>query len=239
MKTVVKISSVSGVDAGLRSYLLGVYNYMSLGLVVSALCAYLGTTPMFFKLLYRLTPQGVLTYSFLGWLVLIAPFVLLFMFGSALRQLNVQKAQALFWSFSALMGFGTSSAVLMYSGTSLMQTFLVASASFAGMSLYGYTTKKDLTGLGAFLNMGLWGLIFAMLINWFMKSPAMGYAISVIGVGIFVGLTAFHTQQVRDMYDSADSQELRQAKTISGALTLYLDFINLFLMLLRFFGDRK
>jgi FtsH-binding integral membrane protein len=238
MKTVTKISSVSGIDAGLRSYLLGVYNYMSLGLVVSALCAYLGTTPMFLKLLYRLTPQG-LTYSFLGWIVLIAPFVLLFMFGSALRQLNVQKAQALFWSFSALMGFGTSSALLMYSGTSLMQAFLVAAASFAGMSLYGYTTKKDLTGMGAFLNMGLWGLIFAMLINWFMKSPALSYAVSIIGVGIFVGLTAFHTQQIRNTYNSADSSELRQAKTVSGALTLYLDFINLFLMLLRLFGDRK
>lgn len=235
---VINISGTSSMDVGLRSYLLGVYNYMSLGLIVSAVCAYLGTTPLFFKLLYRLTPQGI-TYSFLGWLVLIAPFVMLFMFGSALRQLNIQKAQALFWSFSALMGLGTSSVLLMYSTASLMQTFLVSAASFAGMSLYGYTTKKDLTGLGAFLNMGLWGLVFAMLINWFMGSPALSYAISIIGVGIFVGLTAFHTQQVRDMYDSADSQQLRQAKAVSGALTLYLDFINLFLMLLRFFGDRK
>lgn len=232
-------SVITRVNAGLRAYLLGVYNYMAGGLLVSALCAYLGSTPMFINALYQVTPQGVVSYTLLGWMVLIAPFILVFMFGSAVRQLNVGKAQTIFWAFAALMGFGLSSIFLMYSGASLIQTFLVTAASFAGLSLYGYTTKNDLTGVGAFAMMGLWGLIFTIIINWFLKSPAIAYTVSIIGVGIFVALTAYDTQRIKNMYSSSDSAEISKSKAISGALTLYLDFINLFLMLLRLMGNRK
>ena len=232
-------STLTRINAGLRAYLLGVYNYMTGGLLVSALCAYLGSTPLFIRMLYQMTPQGVITYSLLGWMVLIAPFILVFMFGSAVQKLNVQRAQTIFWLFAVLMGFGMSSIFFVYSGASLIQVFLVTSASFAGLSLYGYTTKNDLTGVGAFAMMGLWGLVFTVIINWFLKSPAVAYAVSIIGVGIFVALTAYDTQRVKNLYSSSDSAEMQKSKAISGALTLYLDFINLFLMLLRLMGNRK
>ena len=207
--------------------------------VLSALCAYLGSTPLFLKILYRQTSQGVMTYSLLGWLILIAPFILVFMFGSVVQKLNVQRAQTIFWIFAALMGFGMSSIFFIYAQSCLIQVFLVTAASFAGLSLYGYTTKNDLTGVGAFAMMGLWGIIFAVIINWFFESSALAYAISIIGVGVFLALTAYDTQRVKNMYSASDSAELRKSKAISGALMLYLDFINLFLMLLRLMGNRK
>ncbi len=226
------------INEGLRAYLLKVYQLMGLGLLVSALTAYLGTTPAFKSLLFTLTPTGV-TYSLLGWVVMIAPLILVFMFASAVRSLNAQKAQTIFWIFSALMGFSFSALLMIYTAASLFQTFIITSASFGALCLYGYTTKRDLMGLGAFMYMGLWGLIIAMIVNWFMQSPAIAYGISIIGVFIFVGLTAYDSQKIKQMYDENDTADATQTKAISGALTLYLDFINLFLMLLRFMGDRK
>ena len=211
---------------------------MGLGLVVSALTAYLGTTPAFLRLLFTISPTGM-TYSLLGWAVIIAPLILVFMFGSAVRNLNPNKAQTIFWIFSGLMGFSFSAILISFTAASLFQTFIVTAGAFGGLCLYGYTTKKDLTGLGAFMSMGLWGIIIAMIVNWFMKSPAIAYGISIIGVVVFVGLTAYDSQRIKQMYNPNDSTELSQTKAISGALELYLDFINLFVMLLRFMGDRK
>ncbi|MBE6449512.1 MAG: Bax inhibitor-1/YccA family protein [Alphaproteobacteria bacterium] len=226
-------------NQGLRTYLLRVYQMMGLGLLVSALTAYLGSTPNFLRLLFTVSPSGTMSYSLFGWLVIIAPFILVFMFASAVRNLNPEKAQTIFWIFSALMGFSFSSALLVFTTASIFQTFIVTAGAFGGLCLYGYTTKKDLTGLGAFMNMGLWGIIIAMIVNWFMKSPAISYAVSIIGVFVFVGLTAYDSQRIKQMYNPNDSIEVSKSKSISGALTLYLDFINLFLMLLRFLGDRK
>lgn len=228
----------SQVNQGLRTYLLRVYQLMGLGLLVSALTAYLGTTPPFLRLLFVQTTSGM-SYSLLGWVAIIAPLVLVFMFGSAVRNLNVNKAQTIFWIFSALMGFSFSTLLIVFTTASLFQTFIVTAGAFGGLCLYGYTTKKDLTGLGAFMSMGLWGIIIAAVVNWFMKSPAVAYGISMIGVVVFVGLTAYDSQRIKQMYNPNDSRELSQTKAISGALSLYLDFINLFLMLLRFMGDRR
>jgi len=228
----------SQVNQGLRTYLLRVYQLMGLGLLVSALTAYLGTTPAFLRLLFVQTTSGM-SYSLLGWVAIIAPLVLVFMFGSAVRNLNVSKAQTIFWIFSALMGFSFSTLLIVFTTASLFQTFIVTAGAFGGLCLYGYTTKKDLTGLGAFMSMGLWGIIIAAVVNWFMKSPAVAYGISMIGVVVFVGLTAYDSQRIKQMYNPNDSRELSQTKAISGALSLYLDFINLFLMLLRFMGDRR
>ena len=228
----------SQVNQGLRTYLLRVYQLMGLGLLVSALTAYLGTTPAFLRLLFVQTTSGM-SYSLLGWVAIIAPLVLVFMFGSAVRNLNVSKAQTIFWIFSALMGFSFSTLLIVFTTASLFQTFIVTAGAFGGLCLYGYTTKKDLTGLGAFMSMGLWGIIIAAIVNWFMKSPAVAYGISMIGVVVFVGLTAYDSQRIKQMYNPNDSRELSQTKAISGALSLYLDFINLFLMLLRFMGDRR
>lgn len=227
------------VNQGLRAYLLRVYQLMGLGLLVSALTAYLGTTPAFLRLLFVRTMDGGLTYSLLGWVAIIAPLILVFMFGSAVRNLNVGKAQTIFWIFSALMGFSFSTLLIAFTTASLFQTFVITAGAFGGLCLYGYTTKKDLTGLGAFMSMGLWGIIIAAVVNWFMKSPAIAYGISIIGVVVFVGLTAYDSQRIKQMYNPNDSREVSQTKAISGALSLYLDFINLFLMLLRFMGDRR
>ena len=233
-----KKSSFSMINEGLRAYLLGVYKLMGLGLLVSALTAFLGTTSLFFNLLFTQTQQGT-AYSLLGIIVMIAPLILVFMFGSAVRKINPAKAQTIFWIFSALTGFSFSAIFMSFTAESLFQTFIITSASFGGLCLYGYTTKRDLTGLGAFMYMGLWGLVIAMLINFFLHSSPLAYAISIIGVVIFVGLTAFDSQNIKKMYHESDSTEITQTKAICGALALYLDFINLFVALLRFTGNRK
>ena len=153
--------------------------------------------------------------------------------------MSLSTAQSTFWIFSTLMGLSLASIFIVYTGTSIAREFFICSATFASMSLYGYTTKRDLTALGGFLIMGLFGIIIASIVNIFMKSPAMYFAISIIGVLIFVGLTAYDTQKIKNMYRDADSETQSGKKAIMGALTLYLDFINLFIMLLRFFGQRR
>ena len=229
--------TMGNINAGLRDYMLKVYQLMGLGLLVSGLTAYIGTTPAFMKLLFKATPEG-LTYSLFGWLVMIAPLVLVFMFSSAVRKMNTSKAQAIFWAFSALIGFSFSAILLAFTPQSIFQTFIITSGSFGALCLYGYTTKKDLTAMGSFMMMGLWGLIFAVIVNWFMQSSGLDYLISIIGVVVFAGLTAYDTQKIRQMY--VDGQAfVNNTTAIAGALTLYLDFINLFLMLIRLMGDRR
>ena len=230
------------VDQGLRSYMLKVYNYMTIGLVITGLVAYgafsLAVTQTAAGL--QLTNVGVALYeSPLRWVVMLAPlaFVLVLSFG--INKLSAGMAQLLFWLFAAVMGLSLSSIFLIYTGQSITQVFFITAATFGAMSLYGYTTKRDLTGIGSFLIMGLFGLIIASIVNVFLQSSGLGFAISIIGVLIFVALTAWDTQKIKESYSSAMGADVLAKGAVMGALSLYLDFINLFLMLLRLFGNNR
>ena len=228
-------------DEGLRSYMLKIYNYMSLALLLTGAMAY-GTLnfPPLMSLMYNLDPNGkVLGQTMLGMIVAFAPLGVALFFFMGIGRMSVQNAQIIFWIYAALMGMSLSSLGLMYTGQSLVRTFLICSAVFGSMSLYGYTTKRDLTSMGSFMVMGLIGLIVVSLINLWLQSPAIHFAISSIGVSVFLGLTAWDTQKLKNMYYTSGGGEIGQKMSIIGAFTLYLDFINLFLYLLRFFGDRR
>ena len=168
-----------------------------------------------------------------------APLVFAFVFGMRINAMRASTAQMLFWAFSALMGLSLSYVFLAYTGTSIARTFFIAAATFAGMALYGYTTKRDLSAIGSFLIMGVFGLMIAMIVNIFLASSALHWAISVIGVLVFTGLTAYDSQRIKEMYYAGDGAEIATKKAVMGALQLYLDFINLFLFLLQFLGDRR
>jgi FtsH-binding integral membrane protein len=222
------------IDEGLRAYMLKVYNLMALGLAITGVAAY-GTyalavsNPAFAQLLYA---------SPLKWVVMLAPLGMVFFLSFRIHTMSVSAAQMTFWVYAALMGLSLSSIFLVFTGQSIVQTFFVTAASFGALSLFGYTTKKDLSGFGSFLIMGLFGLIIASIVNIFLASSAMSFAISVIGVLIFAGLTAYDTQKIKEMYYDADDVAVMGRKAIMGALTLYLDFINLFTFLLQFMGSR-
>lgn len=219
------------IDEGLRAYMLGVYNYMTVALGLTGLVAYLTSqSPTLLNAIYG-TP--------LQWVVLLAPLGMVFFMSARINSMSAGAAQISFWIFSGLMGLSLSYIFLAYTGASITRVFFITAGTFAAMSLYGYTTKRDLTGIGSFLIMGLIGLIVASIVNIFMQSTALHWAISVIGVLIFVGLTAYDTQKIRRMYSEADGSDVVTRKSIMGALTLYLDFLNLFLMLLRLFGNRN
>jgi FtsH-binding integral membrane protein len=218
------------IDVGLRNYMLRVYNYMAGGLALTGVVAYGALASGFYQAIYG-TP--------LIWLVMLAPlgFVLALSFG--IQRLSLSTAQLLFWAFAGVMGLSLSWIFIRYTGTSIARVFFITAGTFAAMSLYGYTTRRDLSGIGSFLFMGLVGIIIASLVNMFLASPGLYFAISVIGVLVFVGLTAWDTQQIKEMYWEGDGTAVAGKKAIMGALALYLDFINLFLYLLRFFGDRR
>ncbi|MCB1517407.1 MAG: Bax inhibitor-1/YccA family protein [Hyphomicrobiaceae bacterium] len=223
------------IDEGLRSYMLKVYNYMGIGLAVTGLVAY------FFSQ-YALSNEAVFNAVYnspLTWVIIFAPLAFVFGLGFGINKMSASTAQMVFWAYAAVMGLSLSSIFFIYSGASIARVFFITAAMFGGMSLYGYTTKRDLTGMGSFLFMGLIGIIIASLVNIFIDSSALQFAISVIGVLVFVGLTAFDTQKIKEMYVEFDGAEVMGKKAIMGALTLYLDFINLFLMLLRLFGNRN
>lgn len=227
------------VDEGLRSYMLKVYNYMTGGLCLTALTVYFLMRTGLITMLFSISEGAVMGLSVLGWATLIAPFVMVFMFKSAIINGSLAKVQTIFWLFSAIMGAAIAPSMLMYTGTSIVRVFLITSATFGAMSLYGYTTKKDLTSMGSFLIMGLWGVIIASLVNIFMQSSTLYWVISYVSVAIFVGLTAYDTQRIRSFYNSYDNEDILTRKAVSGALALYMDFINLFLDLLRIMGDRR
>lgn len=224
------------VDEGLRQYMLKVYNYMTLGLLVTAFVSYALAHSSLAAVFFNLQTGQL---NLLGWIAVLAPFVLIFMIGSAVNSGNASKAAVLFLVYSALFGVSMTTIFWAYTGLSILRVFLITAAMFAGMSLYGYTTKRDLTKFGSFMIMGLIGIIIAMLVNLFIKSTPLDMVISVIGVAVFVGLTAFDTWKIRQMYNEGDSGNQMTSKAVYGALMLYMDFINLFLMLLRFFGDRR
>jgi len=217
-------------DAGLRSYMLSVYNYMASGVLLTGIVAMLFANS-------GLAAQVMATP--LRWLIILAPlgFVMTMSFG--LHRMSTGTLQALFWSFAVAMGLSMSTIFLVYTEMSIAQTFFAVAAGFGGLSLWGYTTKKDLSGWGTFLIMGVVGLLVAMLINLFLQSPAMMLAISAIGVLVFAGLTAYDTQKIKSMYAHVAGTDMMGKVVIMGALNLYLDFINMFMFLLSFMGDRR
>ncbi|MCY4590456.1 MAG: Bax inhibitor-1/YccA family protein [Alphaproteobacteria bacterium] len=226
------------IDVGLRQYMLGVYNHMTIGLAITGLVA-LGAH---FAAVQNgvLTPFGQAIYlSPLKWVIMLAPIGMVFLFAARLHRMASSTAQVVFWIYAALMGLSLSSIFLIYTGESITRVFFIAAGMFAGMSLFGYTTKRDLTGMGSFLFMGLIGILIASVVNIFLASSALHFAISVIGVLVFAGLTAYDTQNIKNEYWEGDDREVQAKKSIYGALRLYLDFINLFIMLLSLFGNRE
>ncbi|MEP5975662.1 MAG: Bax inhibitor-1/YccA family protein [Nitratireductor sp.] len=226
------------IDEGLRAYMLKVYNLMALGLAITGLAAW--GTFNFAVVDGQLTAFGQLVYaSAFRWVVILAPLAMVFFLSFRINKMSVPAAQTTFWLYAGLVGMSLSTIFLVYTGTSIVRTFFITATAFGGLSLYGYTTRRDLSAMGSFLVMGLFGLIIAMVVNIFLGSSALQFAISVIGVLIFAGLTAYDTQQIKEMYYEGDGAEVAGRKSIMGALRLYLDFINLFMFLLQFLGNRE
>ena len=238
------------IDQGLRSYMLQVYNYMSIGLAVTGIAAmatfYLsvtsdpsGAVAQVSRDMY-LTQLGYTIFaSPLKWVIFLAPLGLVFFLSARINKMSVGAAQATFWLFAAIMGISLASIFMVYTHGSIARVFFITAAAFGGLSLWGYTTKKDISGWGSFLFMGLIGIIIASVVNIFLGSSALQFAISVIGVLVFAGLTAYDTQQIKEMYFEGDGAVVAGRKAIMGALKLYLDFINMFIMLLHLFGSRE
>jgi len=228
------------IDQGLRDYMLKVYNYMASGLTLTGIVAYIAAnTPAILNMLYVAGPNGVVQPTGLAWIVMLSPFAFILALSFGINRMQASTAQAVFWAFSAVMGLSLANIFLLYTGASITRVFFITAGTFAGMSLYGYTTKRDLSGMGSFLMMGLIGIIIASIVNIFLASSALHFVISVVGVLVFVGLTAYDTQKIKSIYMESDGSEVMTKKALMGALTLYLDFINLFLMLLRLFGERR
>jgi FtsH-binding integral membrane protein len=223
------------VDLGLRSYMLGVYNHMTTALLMTGFFAYAMKWAVF-----NVAGVGQLIYgSPLKWVVMLAPLGLVFWLSARINAMSATKARNLFYVYAALMGISLASVLLMFSTASVARAFFITAGAFAALSLYGYTTKRSLSAMGSFMMIGLFGLIIAMIVNIFVASTAMDLAISVLGVLIFAGLTAWDTQKIKLMYMAGDSEAERTKKSIFGALMLYLDFINMFMFILHLFGNRE
>ncbi|PLW76330.1 Bax inhibitor-1/YccA family protein [Cohaesibacter celericrescens] len=237
-----RAAEMARIDQGLRSYMLKVYNYMAIALGLTGVFAY-GIFKMAFVQqggdVVGVTQLGATLFnSPLKWVVMFAPFAMVMFLSFRIQKMSAGTAQVVFWVYSAMMGVSLASIFAIYTAQSITQVFFVTAAAFAGLSLYGYTTTKSLSGWGSFLMMGLIGIVIASIVNIFLGSSALQFAISVIGVLVFAGLTAYDTQQIKEMYYEGDSSDTMGKKAIMGALRLYLDFINLFLMLLQLFGNR-
>lgn len=219
-------------DAGLRSYMLKVYNYMASGVLLTGIIAMLFANSGYAAQVF--TGGGLLP-----WVIILSPLAIVFAMSFGANRMSTATLQLLFWAFAGLMGLSMSTIFLVYTGTSIAQTFFATAAAYMGLSLYGYTTKRDLSGMGTFLIMGVVGLIVAMLVNMWLQSSAMAMAISAIGVLLFAGLTAYDTQRIKSMYFQLQGTEFLGKAAILGALSLYLDFINMFQFLLSFMGDRR
>ena len=247
----VDIGARARIDEGLRAHMNKVYGLMSVAMLITAGAAWalagmsVSSTPTEYQIgaSQWLTDFGYALYiSPLKWVVMFLPLAMVFAFGALINRMSAASAQLFFYVYAALMGLSLSSIFLVFTSTSIAQTFLITAIAFAGLSLYGYTTKRDLSAMGAFLVMGLIGLIVAMVVNIFIGSSALAFAISVIGVLIFAGLTAWDTQNIKNTYiqhAAAMDQEWLGKAAIMGALNLYLDFINLFMFLLQFLGNRE
>lgn len=230
-------SSISGpvvggavaLDAGLRNYMLRIYNYMAAGVGLTALVAWLT---------YRLTGPALLQ-SPLMWIFILAPLALVFFISARINTLSATTARALFFAYAALVGVSLSILLHIYTSSSITRVFVITAAMFGALSLFGYTTRRDLSGFGTFLFMGLIGIIIASVVNLFLRSTELDWLISVVGVGVFAGLTAYDNQRIKAMYDRADDEVSTGRKTVIAALSLYLNFINLFMMMLRLAGSRR
>ncbi len=219
------------IDAGLRAHMQKVYAYMAGGLgITGAVSYFVGNSETMLQAIYG-TP--------LAWVVMFAPLVFAFIFGMRIQSMAASTAQMLFWVFAGVMGLSISYIFAVYTDASIVRTFFITGGTFLAMSLYGYTTKRDLSGMGSFLIMGVIGLLLASIVNLFLGSSALEFAISVIGVLVFTGLAAYDTQKVKEFYWEADGHEVATKKSILGAFVLYMDFINLFLFMLRFLGNRE
>jgi FtsH-binding integral membrane protein len=221
-------------DEGLRAYMLSVYNYMASGVLLTGIVAVL-----FAMGSPSLAEQIFLAPGFMKWVVMLAPVGLVMWLSFGINKLSEGSAKAIFWVYAALMGASLSTIFLAYTGASIASTFFATAAGFGALSIYGYTTKRDLSGFGKFLLMGLVGLIIASIINVFTRSSTADLIISIIGVFLFAGLTVYDTQKIKNMYWQVQGSDFQGKAVVMGALTLYLDFINLFLFLLRFMGDRR
>ncbi|MEM6382236.1 MAG: Bax inhibitor-1/YccA family protein [Pseudomonadota bacterium] len=236
--------TAAGIDEGLRAYMLKVYNYMALGLAITGIAAMglfqLAVVQDASGDIVGLTGIGEAIYtSPLRWVIMLAPLGAVFFLSFRIQAMSVSAAQITFWLFAAIMGASLSSIFLVYTAESITRVFFITSAAFGALSLWGYTTKKDLSGWGSFLFMGLIGVVIASVVNIFLGSSALQFAISVIGVLVFAGLTAYDTQRIKTMYYEGDGAETMGKKAIMGALSLYLNFINMFIMLLQLFGNRE
>jgi FtsH-binding integral membrane protein len=240
----------ASIDEGLRAYMIRVYNLMALGLAITGVAAWglfsLATTndPSLAAAQAKggiyLTSLGVTVWTTpLRWVLIFAPLALVFFLGFRINKMSVSAAQATFWGYAALVGLSLSTVFLVFKAESVVRVFFITAAAFGALSLYGYTTKRDLTAMGSFMMMGLFGLIIAMVVNIFLQSSALQFAISAIGVIVFAGLTAYDTQNIKEMYYEGDSDVVAGRKSIMGALRLYLDFINLFMFFLQFMGNRN
>ena len=219
-----------GIDVGLREYMLRVYNYMASGLALTGIVAYVAAFSGLYAAIAR-TP--------LIWLVILAPLGLVFLMSYGIQRMQASTAQMVFWLYAGLMGLSLAMVFLVFTGTSVARVFFITAGTFGAMSLYGYTTRRDLSQFGSFLFMGLIGIVIASLVNIFLASSALQFAVSVIGVLVFTGLTAYDTQRIKETYYAGDGHEVAGKKAIKGALRLYLDFINLFMMLLQLMGTRR
>jgi FtsH-binding integral membrane protein len=220
-----------GIDVGLREYMLRIYNYMASGLALTGIVAYAFAQYLF--------ANPALAHSPVMFLIMLAPLGLVMWLSFGLNRMQASTAQLLFWLYAGVMGLSLASVFLVFTGVSIARVFFITAGTFGAMSLYGYTTRRDLSQFGSFLFMGLIGIVIAGLVNIFIGSSALQFAISVIGVIVFTGLTAWDTQQIKEMYYEGDDYEMGSKKAIMGALRLYLDFINLFMMLMQLLGTRR
>jgi uncharacterized protein len=223
------VNDATAIDAGLRAFMLRVYNYMAAGVGLTGVAAYLT---------YQFTGPELLQ-SPLMWVLMLAPLGLVFFISARINNLSVEAARGLFFLYAALVGISLSTIFHVYTESSITRVFFVSAAAFGALSIWGYTTRRDLSGLGAFLFMGLIGVIIASLVNLFLRSSGLDWMISIIGVGVFAGLTAYDTQRIKGMYDRRDDTTSVGRKAVMGALSLYINFINLFMMLLRLMGGRR
>ncbi|MBO0661554.1 Bax inhibitor-1/YccA family protein [Jiella sp. MQZ9-1] len=247
MRSVPAAGARTDIDVGLRNYMLKVYNLMAGGLALTGIAAYalyamsVTTEPT----AYQVRPDLFLTdlgytvfVSPLKWVLMLAPLAMVFFLSFRVHKMSVQAAQATFWAYAGMVGLSLSTIFLVYTQESITQVFFITAAAFGALSLWGYTTKRDISGWGSFLFMGVIGIILASIVNIFLASSALHFAVSVIGVLVFAGLTAYDTQQIKEMYYEGDGSAVMGRKAVMGALRLYLDFINMFLFLLQLFGNR-
>ncbi len=221
----------SGYHEGLRQHMLRVYNIMGLGLLLTGVVAMVtASTPVLYNAIFG-TP--------LQWVVMLAPLAFVFFISFKADGMSAAKTQTLFWAFASVMGVSSAWIFQVYTGASVARVFFITAGLFGAMSLYGYTTKRDLSGMGSFLFMGLIGVIIASVVNIFLASSALQFAISIIGVLVFTGLTAYDTQRIKELYDEGAGSETMSKLAVMGALSLYLSFINLFMLLLQFFGGQQ